>query len=205
MSFKKRTSWRFPRLIIPQLLDELDAIPVWIEHVQEPDLVVELEHGSDLDVRGAQALGLRLHVVDVDRRDARLLRLTLGERDPHLAALELRPARLVVQVGLGEAELVRVEGARGGKIPDAVPDPHRLTLKGEAGFFEEHPDGAQELGGDRAVQRSMVAGQRQAHHRQHLEVALADDRLLLDRAYGEDRDLRRGWGGGEQAVPLPSQ
>src|SRR5688572_16781004 len=117
MSRRNRMSCRLPRLINAELLDELQAVAVGIEDVQQPHLVVDLEHGPDLDVVRAEPLGLALRVVDVDRRDAGLLRLTLCECDPHPAALELRPPALGVEVRLGEPELPGVEVPRRCEIP----------------------------------------------------------------------------------------
>ena len=48
-----------------------------------------------------------------------------------------------------------------------------------------------------AVDRAVVAGQHQLHDRRDLDLPVADDRLVLDRADGEDRDLRRVEDGGE--------
>ena len=48
-----------------ELLDELEPVPVGVEHVDDPHLVVDLEHGADVDALGAQAVGLGL---DVRRR-----------------------------------------------------------------------------------------------------------------------------------------
>src|SRR5918992_4283493 len=100
MSRRKRTSWRLPRLITTELLHELDAVPVRIEHVEEPHLVVDLEHRPDLDVVRAEPLRLCLRVVDVDCRDACVLGLAFCERNAHLPPLELGPASVRVQVGL---------------------------------------------------------------------------------------------------------
>src|SRR5918994_2857519 len=136
MSLRKRTSCRFPRLITAELLDELHAVAVRVEHVEKPHLVVELEDGADVDVLGAKPLRLRLGIVDVDRRYSPVLRLSLCQRDLHVAPLELRPTSLVVEVRLGEAELVRVERSRGGQVAYAVPDPHGPILEREARFFE---------------------------------------------------------------------
>ena len=93
-------------------MNELDAISIGIEHVEQANLAVELEHGADLDLVSPQPVALGLHVVDVHGRHAAvLLRLPLGERDLHLAPLQLRPAVVLVVVRLGEAQLAaeRVE------------------------------------------------------------------------------------------------
>ena len=50
-----------------QHLRELDPVSVRVEDVEQAHLAVQLEHDADVDARGAQTLGLRLDVVDVDR------------------------------------------------------------------------------------------------------------------------------------------
>src|SRR5512132_729986 len=124
MSRRNRTSCRLPRLITPKLLDQLDAIAVRIENVQQPYLVVDLQDRADLDILGAKPLRLRLRVVDVDRRDTCFLRLALGQRDLHGAAFKLGPAATLVQVRLREAELAGVEAASRVEVANEVPDPH---------------------------------------------------------------------------------
>src|SRR5215216_6397261 len=137
MSFRNRTSCGFPRLITSKLFDELQAIAVRVEDVEEADLVVDLEHGSDLDTLGAKPLRLRLGVVDVDRRHPRLFGLSLSERDLHAGPLEVGPALVLVEVRLGEAQLVGVEGTRGRQVTNAVPDAHARSLEREPRFFEQ--------------------------------------------------------------------
>src|SRR5215218_1310556 len=95
----KGTSACPPRRIIraPSLLyerlRELHTVSVRVEDVDEPHLSRQLQDDAHVDVLPAQALGLGLHVAHVDCRDAALrVRLSLGERDPHVAVLELRPA-----------------------------------------------------------------------------------------------------------------
>src|SRR5205807_565395 len=108
-----------------KLLRKLDAVSVRIEDVEQAHLAVQLDDDADLDALGAQALGLRLQVVHVDvRHTAVLLRLALRETDVHLAVIQLRPAGLGVEEGLGEAEGVAVEPARVVEVADVVPDRH---------------------------------------------------------------------------------
>src|SRR6476659_930860 len=86
---------------------------------------MELQDSADLDSFFAKPLGLRLDVVDVDRGDTGFVllgRRALGDRDLHLAALEPRPAPLLVEVGLLEAELFGVEDARRLQVSHLVPD-----------------------------------------------------------------------------------
>ena len=64
-----------------ELLGELDPVPVGVVDVEQAHLALELEDDPDVHAGVAQAVGLRLQVVDVDVRDAAvLLRLALGER-----------------------------------------------------------------------------------------------------------------------------
>src|ERR671936_160712 len=109
-----------------KLLRKLDAVPVRVVDIEQAHLAVELEHGADLDPLAAQPVGLGLDVVDIDRRDARLLvRLAFGERDLHPPALEARPAPLVVDVRLRDPELLRVERAPRLEVAHVVPDLNR--------------------------------------------------------------------------------
>src|SRR5262249_45238623 len=109
------------------VLRELDAVAVGVVDIQEAHLVVELEHGSDVDALAAQPFSLRLDVVDVDRRDAGVfVGIALGERDLHFAVHQPCPAALFVEIGLREAELVGVEVARGVEVSHVVPDLNRL-------------------------------------------------------------------------------
>src|SRR5919206_4506948 len=106
-----------------KLLGKLDAISVGVVDVEQPHLAVQLEDDADLDSRRPKPLRLRLHVLDVDVRDAAvLLRLALREADLHLASAELRPAALGVEVGLREAEDVAVEPAGHVSGPHVAPD-----------------------------------------------------------------------------------
>ena len=115
MSRRKRTSWAPPlrstTVTVVEGLCQLDAVAVRVEDVHEPDLPVQLEDDTDLDARCAQALGLRLHVDDVDVRDAaRLGRVAHGERDLHPAVLEPRPARRRSRRTSPRSRAVAVEG-----------------------------------------------------------------------------------------------
>src|SRR5206468_2137543 len=109
---------------------------VRVEDIEQAQLLVELDHRADVDVQTAKAVGLGPHVFDVDRRDAALFRITLGDRDLHASALHLRPAAVGVEVRLGETELAGVEAARVVDAADAVPDPGRheddVTARGPA-------------------------------------------------------------------------
>src|SRR4051812_41845604 len=110
-----------------KLFGKLDAIAVRVEDIEQPDLAVQLEHGADFDPLAAEAIGLGLDVLDVDRRDTGLfLRFALRDRDLHLAAHEPRPAALLVQVGLHEAKLAGVEGSAGVEVTHVVPDLDRV-------------------------------------------------------------------------------
>jgi len=88
---------------------------------------VQLEHGADLDAGFGQARALGLHVVDVNRRDRALVSRLPGafpESDLGRAAVETRPALLLVDERLGERELVAIERSRGVEVRDAVPNPY---------------------------------------------------------------------------------
>src|SRR4051812_13164693 len=124
MSRRKRVScWSTGRsMSYLQLLSQLNAIPVGVVHVEEPHLARQLEDDPDLDARLAQSVGLLLQIGDVDVRDALVARLALREPDLHLAAPELRPARVEVDSELLEAEHVLVEAATLVEVADVVPD-----------------------------------------------------------------------------------
>src|SRR3954468_5727964 len=124
MSRRKRVScWSTGRsMSYLQLLSQLNAIPVGVVHVEEPDLARQLEDDPDLDARLAQSIGLLLQIGDVDVRDALVARLALREPDLHLASPELRPARVEVDGELLEAEHVLVEAAALVEVADVVPD-----------------------------------------------------------------------------------
>src|SRR5438105_13124395 len=83
---------------------KLQPVAIRVEHVQQPNLPVELEDHSDVDAVVAELLGHRLHVLDADVRDGSVLslRLALGETDLAAVAFELRPATVAVEVGLAE-------------------------------------------------------------------------------------------------------
>src|SRR5439155_10321207 len=104
---------------------KLDAIAVGIEHVDKAHLPCQLEHDADVDALLPQLLCRRLHVVDVDRRDPTLGRLALGERDQHLAVLELRPLVAPVDERLLEAQHTFVEVATDVEVANPVPDSGR--------------------------------------------------------------------------------
>ena len=134
MSRRKRASCGVPgRITGAELLHELEAVAVGVEDVEDAHLVMELEHGADVDVLAPKTFGLRLDVVDVDRGDASvLLRLALRDRDVHLSALELRPAAFVVDVRLLEAELAGVERASRLEVADVVPDADHSASPGSS-------------------------------------------------------------------------
>src|SRR3954451_21899410 len=124
MSRRKRVScWSTGRsMSYLQLLSQLNAIPVGVVHVEEPHLARQLEDDPDLDARLAQLVGLLLQIGDVDVRDALVARLALREPDLHLAAPQLRPARVEIDGELLEAEHVLVEAAPLVEVADVVPD-----------------------------------------------------------------------------------
>src|SRR4051794_37313013 len=95
MSRRKRTSWistgRSIRAPL-QLLCELDSVPVRVVDVQQPHLALQLEDDADVDAAGAQAVGLRFQVLNVDMGNGAVrLRLSLCEADLHPAVAEMRP------------------------------------------------------------------------------------------------------------------
>src|SRR5918912_2093005 len=109
-----------------ELFGKLDPVAVRIEDVEQAHLAVQLEDDADVDAAVAKVVRDALDVVDVDVRDRSVgLRLPFRESDLRPAALELRPASVVIHVGLGEAELVRVEVARRDEVADVVPDERR--------------------------------------------------------------------------------
>src|SRR5206468_9487166 len=70
---------------------------------------------------------------NVDGGDAAvLLRVALGDRDVDPIAVQLRPARVVVDERLGEAKLLRIERAPGVEILDLVPDLHQSISPGSS-------------------------------------------------------------------------
>src|SRR5579862_8287981 len=106
-----------------ELLRELDAVAVRVEHVQEPHLSGELEHDPDLDAGFPQPARLLLQILDVDVRDGALgLRLALSEPELHRSAPQVRPPLREVDRSLLEADYVAVEAARGIEIANVVPD-----------------------------------------------------------------------------------
>src|SRR5581483_7858569 len=105
-----------------ELLRELDAVAVRVEHVQEPHLSGELEHDPDLDA-GFPQPALLLQVLDVDVRDGALgLRLALSKPELHRSAPQVRPPLREVDRSFLEAEHVAVEASRGIEIANVVPD-----------------------------------------------------------------------------------
>src|SRR6266567_1094252 len=86
-------------------LRELDAVAVGVEHVDDAHLAGELDHCADLDVLGAQPIGLGLDVVDVDHcHPAAGVGVALGDGDVHRASPEGRPAFVKIDEGLFEPE-----------------------------------------------------------------------------------------------------
>src|SRR4029450_2315019 len=67
----------------------------------------------------------------------------------------------------------------------------RRKSQRQAGLLEQRLQLAEELGGLRAVDGAVVAGQGHGHQLAGDEAAVLDDRLLLDRTDREDRGLRR--------------
>src|SRR5918992_164963 len=122
MSRMNGTSALPPRRITSEFLGQLDPVSVRVVDVEDAHLVVQLQDDADLDALVAEPLRLRLQVLDVDVRDAALLRLALRERDLHPAALEARPAAVGVEVRLGEGEHVAVERAAPVEVANVVPD-----------------------------------------------------------------------------------
>src|SRR3954454_15018216 len=84
---------------------------------------MELEDDADVDAAVAELVRRSLDVVDVDVGNGAIrLRLALCKTDLGFAPRELRPAAVSVHVRLGEAELRRVELARGVQVAHVVPD-----------------------------------------------------------------------------------
>src|SRR6478735_3059530 len=122
MSRRKRTSW-LPtgRSIVrslegrrarpcSELLGELYAVAVRVEHVEQPHLALQLEHDADLETGLAKPFCFELHVGDVDVSDpAVVARLSLGQPDLHLAVLQQRPALGEIDTGLLEAKCLCIE------------------------------------------------------------------------------------------------
>src|SRR6266566_30631 len=126
MSRRKRTSWistgRSIRAPL-KLLRELDSVPVRVVDVQQPHLALQLEDDADVDAAGAQAVGLRLQVLNVDVGDGAVrLRLSLGEADLHRAVAEMRPPLGEVDRDLLEPERLAVEPSPLVEVADVVPD-----------------------------------------------------------------------------------
>src|SRR3954452_4391868 len=126
MSRRKRTSWMSTGRSTGalQLLRELDAVAVGVVDVEEAHHALrDLDDDADLDALVAQAVGLCLHVLDVDvRYDAVVARVALGEADLHRAALQVRPALLEVDGHLLELQRVAIEATGVVEALDVVPD-----------------------------------------------------------------------------------
>src|SRR3984893_732052 len=60
------------------------------------------------------------------------------------------------------------------------------------GVFDQHLEGADQFGAERAVDRAVIAGQRHAHDVRRLDLAATYHRALLAGANREDRRVRRG-------------
>ena len=142
---------------------------------------------ADVDAVLPQSLGLGLHVVDVDVRDAASAAARPRERDLHPAALELRPAVVGVDERLGEAELVAVEAPRRVEVADAVPDRHSARPGSSRNSFSV----LEELGAVRAVDRAVVAGSVTVIVGRATSWPSAHDARSSVDADGEDRGLRR--------------
>ena len=86
------------------------------------------------DALPAQALGLGLHVADVEGEDGLLVHFVLpfGDRDLGAPADEPRPAVGLVHVGLVEPERAAVERPGRVEIPDAEPDRHYKARPGSS-------------------------------------------------------------------------
>src|SRR6478672_3966049 len=110
-----------------KLLRELNAVPIRVVHVEQAhDALRDLDDDADVHALAPQALGLRLHVVDVDvRDDAVVARLALDEPDFHLPVLQMRPTLGEVDRVLLEAERLAVETPRRIELLDVVPDARR--------------------------------------------------------------------------------
>ena len=61
----------------------------------------------------------------------------------------------------------------------------------ERRLLDERDERTQELGAVRAVDRAVVAGERDVHHRRDVDLAVDDDGRRLHGADGQDRHLRR--------------
>src|SRR3954447_8348101 len=133
-------------------LGELDAVAVRVEDVHEPHLPGELDHDAYLDVVAAQPIGLRLHVVDVDGRDPAFgIRLALGQRDVHRAALELGPAVVPVDEGLVETQDPLEEVASPVEVANEVPD----ARAPDRHLRPEHTEASRECGPCRSAAPAM--------------------------------------------------
>src|SRR6476661_11216330 len=108
--------------LVAYRLCELHTISVGVEHVHDAHLTCQLQHNPYVEAFAAEPIGIGLDVLHVDRRDAALHRLALGDRDPHPSVLKLRPLVVPVDVRLGEAEHTLVEVATAVEVPDEVPD-----------------------------------------------------------------------------------
>src|SRR5262249_30409266 len=110
-----------------EILRQLDSVAVLVVDVQQPNLAVELQDYPDFDALAPQALGLGLHVLDLDDRHAALLvGLTLAEVDLGVPVPQQRPAAILIEALLLETERLGEEDASRLEVADAVPD-HNIS------------------------------------------------------------------------------
>ena len=135
-------------------------------------------------------------VVDVDGRDRPFLvgRLVgLADGDLGRAAVERRPAFLLVDEHLGEAEHVPIERPRSVEIRDAVPDPHNIRAGSSSSsltVWRKSAAGAPSTARWSKVPVIVIVGRTTTS-------PSTRDRPLLGRADRDDRGLRRVQHGGE--------
>src|SRR5258705_2090059 len=65
-------------------------------------------------------------------------------------------------------------------------------------IFDQLLECAEQFGPERAIDRTVIAGQRDAHHLRHFDLAVPDGRALLAGADREDGGVRRGAHGGRR-------
>src|SRR5258705_334397 len=73
------------------------------------------------------------------------------------------------------------------------------------GVFDQHLEGADQFGAERAVDGAVIAGQRDAHHVCHFDLAVSHDRTLFTGADREDGGVRRVDDRGEMIDPVHAE
>src|ERR1700731_2876830 len=82
---------------------------------------------------------------------------------------------------------------------------HSTSHHHHHGIFDQHLEGADQLGPERAVDRAMIAGQGHAHHMRDLDLAAAHHGPFLAGTDRKDGGVRRVDPGGEMIDPVHAE